>query len=362
LTREEHRDDEASAPGGGALVSVVIPAYNAAGTITETLRSVLAQTHRAIEVIVVDDGSTDDTRAIVSAVAAADARAVLLSQPNRGPAAARNRAIAHAAGAFLAPIDADDLWHPDFLARLIAAMAEPEIGFAYCPHRIIDESGRVLRDFPVFGCQGRVLNRLALVNFVGTGSAAVYRRDAVREAGGFDARSFAWGGGEDYLLLFAVAARRRVALVPEYLVGYRRRAGSLSSDPVKAMESRLRVVDEALASHPGIPRRVLAWSRSDAGRVAAVGLLKRRRPGAALSLLMRAAADDPAAAFWDGAYRLRNALGRLPARRGRPEVDRPFFAALDPRSGGAAGPDPLTRRRLAALGQLDKVETESSPR
>jgi GT2 family glycosyltransferase len=360
LTLEECRDDEPSASGDDRLVSVVIPAYNAAATIAATLRSVLAQTYRTIEVIVVDDGSTDGTRAVIAAVAAADTRIVLLAQPNSGPAAARNRAIAHASGAFVAPIDADDVWHPDFLARLTAAMAEPETSFAYCPHRIIDESGRVLRDFPVFGCRGHVLHRLALVNFVGTGSAALYRRDVVLEAGGFDVRSFAWGGGEDYMLQLAVAARRRVALVPEYLVGYRRRAGSLSSDPVKAMESRLRVIGEALTRHPGIPRRVLAWNRSDARRVAAIGLLARGRPGAAARILALAVVDDPMATLWDGVCRLRNAAGRLLSRRGRVARGRPPFAALDPRAGSAARPDRLTRRRLAALGRLD--EAEPAPR
>jgi glycosyltransferase involved in cell wall biosynthesis len=343
------------------LVSVVVPAYNAATTILETLRSVLAQTYRAIEVIVVDDGSTDETAALVAAVAAADTRVVLLTQSNSGPAAARNRAIAEARGAFLAPIDADDLWHPEFLARLIAAMARPEIGFAYCPHRIIDDAGRVLRDFPVLGCEGRVLQRLTLVNFVGTGSAAVYRRTAVVEAGGFDVRSFAWGGGEDYLLQLAVAAQHRVALVPDYLVGYRRRPGSLSSDPFKAMESRLRVVEDALARYPRVPHRVLAWNRSDARRVAAVGLLSQRRPGAALALFAGAVADDPAAAFWDGACRLRNALARALGRGGRSVANRPPFAALAPDATRAPGPDPLTRRRLAALGRADEADEADRP-
>lgn len=362
LTLEERRDDEPSASGGDRLVSVVIPAYNAAETIAETLRSVLDQTYRAIEVIVVDDGSTDDTRDMVTTIAAKDARVLLLTQANSGPAAARNRAIAHASGAFLAPIDADDIWHPDFVAHLMMAM-EPETGFAYCPHRIVDESGRALRDFPVFGCRGRVLHRLALVNFVGTGSAALYRRDAVLEAGGFDVRTFAWGGGEDYLLQLAIAARHPVALVPEYLVGYRRRVGSLSSDPFKAMESRLRVVEEALARHPEIPRRVLAWNRSDARRVAAAGLLARRRPGTAARLLVLALVDDPAAALSDGGRRLRNALGRVVARWTRPGATlSPLFAMLNPRAGRATEPDRLARRRLAALERYDAAARRPAPR
>src|SRR5579863_7666011 len=92
------------------LVTVVIPAYNAAHTIDETLRSARYQTHRNLEILVVDDGSKDATPEVVARHAVIDARIRLIVQENAGVAAARNRGIAEAKSDLIAPLDADDLW------------------------------------------------------------------------------------------------------------------------------------------------------------------------------------------------------------------------------------------------------------
>src|ERR1700674_400681 len=89
------------------LVTVVIPAFNAARTIDETLRSVRSQTHRRLEILIVDDGSTDATPQIVERHVAEDRRIRLIRQPNAGVAAARNKGVVEAAGDLVAPIDAD---------------------------------------------------------------------------------------------------------------------------------------------------------------------------------------------------------------------------------------------------------------
>src|SRR6266481_2960226 len=94
------------------LTSVVIPAYNAELFLERTLRSALRQTHSNLEVIVVDDGSTDKTRVIAEAAAAIDDRVRIISVPNGGVAKSRNIGIAEANGEFVAFLDADDLWHP----------------------------------------------------------------------------------------------------------------------------------------------------------------------------------------------------------------------------------------------------------
>src|SRR3954453_10527365 len=99
------------------LVSVIIPAYNAGATVERTISSVLNQTYSSIEVLVVDDGSTDNTAVLVQRMADADPRIKLLQKPNGGVALARNFGIAHAAGEFIAPLDADDLWHPEKIAK-----------------------------------------------------------------------------------------------------------------------------------------------------------------------------------------------------------------------------------------------------
>jgi glycosyltransferase involved in cell wall biosynthesis len=91
---------------------VIIPAYNAEASIRQTIQSVLSQVYQPIEILVVDDGSHDQTSAIVRELAQKDARLQLFCQSNLGVAAARNLAISNATGEFIAPIDADDIWHP----------------------------------------------------------------------------------------------------------------------------------------------------------------------------------------------------------------------------------------------------------
>src|SRR5215218_7122776 len=113
------------------LVSVVIPAFNASKTLGETLKSVQQQTYDNLEILVVDDGSHDDTSTIVAAVGKLDPRIHLLRQPNKGVASARNLGISKATGGFIAPIDADDLWHPTKLEKQMRMMLEAgsDLGF-----------------------------------------------------------------------------------------------------------------------------------------------------------------------------------------------------------------------------------------
>ena len=105
-----------------ALVSVIVPAFNAASYIRQTLNSVLAQTYRKIEVILVDDGSSDSTAKIVEEFVARDPRFQLIRQANAGVGAARNTAIKRARGKYLAPLDTDDLWFPKKLETQVACM------------------------------------------------------------------------------------------------------------------------------------------------------------------------------------------------------------------------------------------------
>src|SRR5689334_13713964 len=106
-----------------------MPAYNAARHIGEAIASVVAQDFAAWRLLVVDDGSTDETAEVVRRCG--DARLTLISQPNQGVSTARNRGLAEATGEFVAFLDADDRWRPDALSRLIAALrARPEAALA----------------------------------------------------------------------------------------------------------------------------------------------------------------------------------------------------------------------------------------
>lgn len=125
------------------LVSVVIPTFNRAYCIAATIDSVLAQTHQAVEVVVVDDGSTDGTAELVAKRYAGDERVRYIRQTNQGVSTARNTGFQHARGEFVALLDSDDLWYPHKLAAQLAVFrAHPEVGMVWSDLAAIDMDGR----------------------------------------------------------------------------------------------------------------------------------------------------------------------------------------------------------------------------
>jgi len=127
------------------LVSVVIPTYNRAKTVTRAIDSVLAQTHRALDIIVVDDGSTDETAAHIARRYGNDARVRYLWQPNKGVSAARNAGLAAVRGEYVALLDSDDIWKPWKLeVQLSCLRAVPEAGMVWTDMKAVDARGKVL--------------------------------------------------------------------------------------------------------------------------------------------------------------------------------------------------------------------------
>lgn len=255
------RSGPAQRQGEPGLVSVIVAAYNAAPHIEATLASALSQTWRRLEIIVVDDGSTDDTAALVARAAETDPRVRLLRQRNRGVAAARNRALRYSRGEYIAPLDADDLWAPTKLERQIRCLEAggPEVGFVYCWWAWIDEGNRVLDRSPRWRVEGRVLEKLLEVNFAGNASVPLFRRSPPTTQGGYDSRlrDLAAQGCEDWDLLLRMAEHHTVACVPEILVGYRRQAGSMSSSCMSMWRSGRRVIAELAARQPGLSPRTI---------------------------------------------------------------------------------------------------------
>ena len=338
-------------------MSVIVPAHDAEATLAETLRSALAQTHRNIEVIVVDDGSTDGTAAIAERFAAEDRRLTLIRTANNGVAAARNQAIAASKGDYVAPLDADDLWHPAKIEKQLAvaeAAAAPP-GFVYCWLRMIDGEGMILGSGPRHDLRGRIVHRHLYKNVVGTGSGMLVPRAALNEAGGYDTGV---EGREDYLLQLRLASRHPVEFVPQYLVGYRLGPGRMSGDWARMMRGWKRVRALLRETFPGVQHDADRWIHGRQYYFGAVEKMRGRRYFSAAALLLGAARWDP---LWTlGSLRL--LLARRFGRRGAPEARTRFVDAdpkaeivMDPyeQSRAAAWLRRLNARRLARLAELD---------
>ena len=285
-----------------ALVSVLIPAFNAEKFISETLACVANQTYRHLDIIVVDDGSSDRTAAIVDAFSRSDARFRYYPQPNRGVAAARNQALAMAQGEFVAPIDADDLWHRQKIEKQLhrIASAGPNVGLVYSWMCTISELG-VAIDFnrPSENGASTPLRRLVETNFVGCASVPLMRTAAVREVGGYDEslRQASAEGCEDYDLYLKLADRWAFALVPEYLVGYRRSSASMSTDVWKMQRSHDAMIQNLRRRRPGLPSQAIATSYRRMGFRLAVNCVREGQMLTGAVLACSVLRSDPVAPF-----------------------------------------------------------------
>jgi len=240
-----------SATGTAPLVSVIIPAYRAARSIAATLDSVLAQTYKDYEVIVVNDGSPD-SEDVEKALEPYRDRIIYQRQENQGPGGARNTGILIARGEYVALLDADDVWDPEHLAEQLAVLeSDPSIDMVYADARIIGdvpEAGRTVMDFcPSAGdvTFERLVTRQCTVHIC----VSVCRREALMSAGLFDP---AFRGTEDIDMWMRIARRGgRIAYQRRVLGSYRRQAGSLSSNRVSMVEGFLAVLAKA-ARDPGL--------------------------------------------------------------------------------------------------------------
>jgi glycosyltransferase involved in cell wall biosynthesis len=300
-------------------VSIVIAAYNYARFLAEALESVMAQTFADYEVLVIDDGSSDDTDAVVQPFLA-DPRVHYYRTPHLGQPGAKNTGIRLARAPLLAFLDADDLWLPDKLARQVALLrADPGLGVVHTRRLLIDEGGRELEYEQPELPRGSVLPLLFRDNFV-CFSSVLARREVLEEAGGFDeGLSLAI----DYDLWLRVARRHRFDHVDEPLVCYRTGHASLS-----------RRIEERLAAVYHIRRRFLddqggrallgpaLVRRAEAETCHHLGVVTRGRSRlAALPWHLRAVGRDPTCGLaWQGLFslwlpervrrQLRRALGR----------------------------------------------------
>jgi glycosyltransferase involved in cell wall biosynthesis len=320
------------------LVTVIIPAYNAAVTIDETLLSVRSQTHRKLEILVIDDGSADSTPDIVRAHGRDDSRIRLIQQRNCGVAAARNRGIDEACGELIAPIDADDLWSSQKIEKQLVALHRggERVGLVYTWFSVIDEDSRIIdqRYRPLD--EGNVLDRMCRLNIVGNGSSALMRKTAILEVGGYDPglRAQFAQGCEDLKLYFRISEIYLFAVVPEYLTGYRLAPTNMSSNVLQMLRSWELVAAEMRARHPDLSADVAAGGDAIA-RWLFARALEMRRGGDALALAAYLMRRNPVLAakttFVHAPRSMLRRLGPMTKRlSGQPDRQNPRFTVGAP--------------------------------
>ncbi|WP_009632477.1 glycosyltransferase [Synechocystis sp. PCC 7509] len=228
------------------LISVVIPVYNGATTVKETIESVLQQSYQNLEIIVVNDGSQDETLAIVNSIQ--DNKIKVFSYSNAGLSASRNRGFSHAGGEFIAFLDADDLWTKDKLeAQLNALQQNPQAAVAYSWTDHIDEQGQFLRPASYTSYQGDVYERLLVGNFLSCGSNTLIRAQALQKVGGFDE---SLNSAEDWDMWLRLAAYYEFVAIPRPQVLYRISPNSMSANISKMEAASLQVINQAYNQAP----------------------------------------------------------------------------------------------------------------
>jgi len=238
-------------------VSVVIPSYQAGRFIREAVDSVLHQSYKDYEIIIVDDGSTDNTKEVLASYGD---RIKVLNQNNMGVSAARNKGIMSSRGEYIAFLDADDLWLPDKLERQVTLLEEhPEIGLVFSDMWVVGETDVPARDRPFLGksafqigkpSKGKVFKHLFLNDFIPMPTAMVRRR-CFEKVGLFDS---AYDSCEDYDLWLRLSQHFSIDYVDKPLAIYRMHGGSLIHDLEKHFGCLISLRKRALRENPSLLR------------------------------------------------------------------------------------------------------------
>lgn len=323
--------DRADAPA----VSVIIPNYNHARYVGQAIASALAQTYRDYEIVVIDDGSTDNSREVIAPFMD---RVRYVWQLNQGLSAARNTGVRESRGRYIALLDADDIWFAGYLAALVALLeANPRAGAAYSGWRYIDANGALLpqqstRTVP----PDQFYTTLAYTNFL-VPSGVLARRACLEQAGPFDVSLRAV---EDRDMWLRIARHHSIVGVPRALVGYRTHGENMTRDLARMETARRQVIARHFGPAEGDPQ---SWPP-----------LRRRAWG---GLHLRTALDHFQAGDPDGGRaHLKQAFAIYPDVAGDVEAFYELGCANQPR-GARGSADTLDIARNAALmmGSLDSV-------
>lgn len=273
-----------------ATVSVVTPTYNRARFLPDAVASVLAQTYDDLELIIVDDGSSDETREVLEPYLA-DRRVRYFYQENQGQSHARNLALKQATGDFIAFLDSDDLWAPDKLEKQLAVLcADSEVDIVHGDEAIIDENGEVISLEKMRRYSGRITRYLLADNSVSITTALVRRR-CFDEMGGFDTSV---GVADDYELWLRFSARYCYHYEPGIVASYRVMADQISSDKRRRFAANERIIREFLARYGEVlSTRERRWGLARFYCRKARYLARAGERGRAMGALARAFTNSP---------------------------------------------------------------------
>jgi glycosyltransferase involved in cell wall biosynthesis len=248
-------------PSALPLVSVVMPCFNAAPYLAEAMESALRQSYRNVELILVDDGSTDDSQAVATRLAAQyTGQVTRLATRREGPYPARNVGLSHARGEFVAFLDADDYWGADFLEKLHAALVDNDAALAYCGWQNVGATDRTNEPYvpPDYEKEGK-LELFLRAAAPWPIHAALVRKSVIEEVRGFDTN---FATCMDYDLWLRIGASRPIVRVPEVLAFYRHHdRGQITSKQWRQAENVWLVKKKFVAASPhlvaGLSRRRL---------------------------------------------------------------------------------------------------------
>jgi glycosyltransferase involved in cell wall biosynthesis len=285
-----------------ALVSVVMPCHNQARFLADALESVRAQSYAPLEIVVVDDGSTDDPASVVSRYSGV----VLLAQANQGRCAARNAGAARSRGELLVFLDADDRLLPGAIEAGVAhLLARPDCALAAGHRVVIDEAGARLPERTPPCVDTTDYLTLLQTNFILTPAVAMFRRSAFVAAGGWDPSLHT---SEDYELYLRIAREWPVSCHHAVVAEYRRHGANTSADAARMLRSTLAVIRMQRAIAYARPGGVHAY------RTALTGWWRFWAKQILAAISTRWRADGVRAAMADLAVLFRTSVGVL-ARR-----------------------------------------------
>ena len=227
------------------LVSVIIPNYNHAKYVGDAIRSVLAQEYPHYEIIVVDDGSTDDSREILSTFGD---RIQCIYKKNAGLSAARNTGINASRGSLIGVLDADDMYEPKYIGTLVSVLQEnPDAQGVYCGYQFVNHMNELLPQVESRPVEPNLLYEALLDGNFFVPESIFLRRTVYDEVGLFDETLRAC---EDWDVWLRAARQFKIIYCPDILTRHRVLPGSMSTDPLRMLKNRLNVLKKHIGDEP----------------------------------------------------------------------------------------------------------------